>query len=84
MYIHRFLADQAQGRIYFSFLAGWRDCATRWHVTRSIVDWTHERAWMSLYFSVTVWFSVLLSRSAFTLTRVSRVPLSTRGPQSLS
>jgi hypothetical protein len=69
MYVHRFLDDQAQGRIYFSFVAGWRDCATRWRVTRSIVDWSHERVWMSLYFSVTVWFSVLLSRSAFTLKR---------------
>jgi hypothetical protein len=69
MYVHRFLADRAEGRIYLGIIAGFRDCATHWHVTRSIADWTHERLWMSLYFSVTVWFSVLLSRTAFTLKR---------------
>jgi hypothetical protein len=73
MYLHRFRADQAHGRIYFSFVDGWRDCATRWHVTRSIADWAHDRAWMALYFSVTVWFSVLLSRSGFRYPRAHAV-----------
>jgi hypothetical protein len=69
MYVARVIADRAQGRVYLGLIAGWRDCATHWHVTRSIADWAHDRAWMALYFSVTVWFSVLLGRSAFTLSQ---------------
>jgi hypothetical protein len=36
------------------------DLASRWVVTHSIAQWQNEIPWMSLYFSVAVWTSVLL------------------------
>jgi hypothetical protein len=69
MYVRRFLADQAEGRVYLGFVDGLRDLATRWIVTFSWAEWHDELAWMGLYFSVAVWFSMaLVLRSPATAT----------------
>jgi len=64
MYFTRWRADAASGRVYLSFLEGVRDASTRWRVTGDIAEWRTEIPWMSLYFSVAVWLSVALTRSA--------------------
>ena len=40
--------------------AGLHDLASRWIVTHDIARWQPEIAWMSLYFSIAVWASLLL------------------------
>jgi hypothetical protein len=60
MYWARWLADEAQGRVYFGVLQGAIDASTRWTVTRSWPVWQTEVTWMTLYFSVAVWTSLAL------------------------
>lgn len=59
MYVNRFLGDEAAGRRYLTFGEGFADLASRWIVTYRWEDWRTEMAWMGLYFSVAVWFSIL-------------------------
>jgi hypothetical protein len=60
MYWTRWLADQANGRHYLSIAQGLLDVSQRWTVSHEWKDWQHEIAWMTLYFSVAVWFSISL------------------------
>jgi hypothetical protein len=60
MYFVRWQAQLANGTHYLGLFSGLHDLATRWIVTRSIARWHHEIPWMSLYFSVAVWTSLLL------------------------
>lgn len=60
MYWSRWLADEASGRQYLSIAQGIADVSRRWIVSRSWRDWQHEVAWMTLYFTVAVWFSISL------------------------
>lgn len=60
MYLTRWLADEAAGRSYLPLSHGLHDLATRWVVTHDLRDWREELAWMALYFSVAVWFSIAL------------------------
>jgi hypothetical protein len=60
MYWSRWIADQEAGRTYLSIVQGISDVAGRWTVSHSWEDWQHEVPWMSLYFSVAVWFSMSL------------------------
>jgi len=60
MYWSRWLADEAAGRHYMSIPQGVLDVAARRVVSYRWVDWKSEIAWMSLYFSVAVWFSISL------------------------
>jgi hypothetical protein len=60
MYFGRWHADVGAGKEPLGILAGFYDVSTRWTVTREIVDWKDEIAWMSLYFSVAVWSSLAL------------------------
>jgi hypothetical protein len=60
MYWSRWLADEAAGRSYLSIAQGLSDVAGRWTVSHRWQDWQHEVPWMSLYFSVAVWFSMAL------------------------
>jgi hypothetical protein len=60
MYWARWLADEASGRHYLSLAQGLLDVSGRWTVSHRWQDWQHEVAWMSLYFSVAVWFSIAL------------------------
>jgi hypothetical protein len=61
MYFGRWQADTAAGKAYLGLTAGLHDLATRWIVTRAIAPWQDEIAWMSLYFSVAVWASLMLA-----------------------
>jgi hypothetical protein len=60
MYVLRWQTELADGRQILGFVAGLQDVASRWVVTHSIAHWRGEIAWMSLYFSVAVWASLLL------------------------
>jgi hypothetical protein len=60
MYLTRWLADEASGRSYLSLADGLHDVATRWVVTHELAVWREELAWMALYFSLAVWFSIAL------------------------
>ena len=60
MYLTRWLEDEAQGRDYLSLSQGLHDVATRWVVTHALADWREELAWMALYFSLAVWFSIAM------------------------
>ena len=71
MYWARWLADEAQGRIYLSVLQGAIDASTRWTVTHSWEVWKTEVTWMTLYFSLAVWLSIALVH----LPRLRAVPL---------
>jgi hypothetical protein len=60
MYWSRWLADEAHGRQYLSVAQGFFDVSHRWTVSFDWNHWHHEVPWMSLYFSVAVWFSISL------------------------
>jgi hypothetical protein len=60
MYWARWIADEAVGRHYMTVAQGFLDVSTRWVVTHSWNAWKTEVIWMSLYFSVAVWFSISL------------------------
>jgi len=60
MYFARWQAQLADGRQYFGLLSGLHDLATRWVVSHNVARWHNEMPWMSLYFSVAVWTSLLL------------------------
>ena len=60
MYFARWQAQLADGTRYFGLFSGLHDVATRWIVTHDMTRWHNEIPWMSLYFSVAVWTSLLL------------------------
>jgi hypothetical protein len=60
MYVSRWLADRANGRMYLTLAEGLRDVSFRWVVASGWDAWRTEIPWMSLYFSVTVWASIAL------------------------
>jgi hypothetical protein len=60
MYVSRWLADEANGRQYFSLGQGLEDVRSRWVVTFDWEEWRAEIPWMSLYFSLGVWCSIAL------------------------
>jgi hypothetical protein len=60
MYVQRWHAALAAGRPVLGLFAGLHDVASRWAVTHDIARWRDEIAWMSLYFSIAVWASLLL------------------------
>ena len=83
-YVARWQADMTAGKRLFGLFSGLRDVATHWVVTHDIAGWDGEIAWMSLYFSMAVWASLLLAgfglvKHLLPRYRV-RVPLPTRVP----
>ncbi|MFY9838670.1 MAG: hypothetical protein WAK55_19785 [Xanthobacteraceae bacterium] len=60
MYVLRWQTELADGQHLLGFFTGLRDLASRWVVTHSFTQWHNEILWMSLYFSVAVWASLLL------------------------
>jgi len=60
MYFARWQTQLADGAHYLGLFAGLHDLATRWVVSHSLVRWHNEIPWMSLYFSVAVWTSLIL------------------------
>ena len=73
MYLGRFLADQASGRVYMNVGQGVTDLLSRWVVTHDLAEWRTEIPWMSLYFSIAVWFSVALCSAPMTSKEVQRL-----------
>lgn len=60
MYFGRWQSDIANGKQILNLFSGFHDLNTRWVVSHDIKDWKQEIPWMSLYFSVAVWTSILL------------------------
>jgi hypothetical protein len=60
MYLQRWQSATAAGQPVLGLFAGLHDLTSRWIVTHDIARWRNEIAWMSLYFSVAVWASLLL------------------------
>jgi hypothetical protein len=60
MYLARWHADLADGKPLLGLFAGLSDLATHWVVTHRFAPWQDEIAWMTLYFSVAVWTSLML------------------------
>jgi hypothetical protein len=60
MYFARWQAQISGGAHYLGLLSGLHDLTSRWIVTHAMARWHHEIPWMSLYFSVAVWTSLLL------------------------
>jgi hypothetical protein len=58
----RHLADEAANRHYFSIAQGLADVAQRRVVSYRWEDWKSEVVWMTLYFSLGVWFSISLTQ----------------------
>jgi hypothetical protein len=60
MYFFRWQAELSGGKEFFGVLSGLHDVATRWVVTHDVARWQDEIPWMSLYFSMAVWASLML------------------------
>jgi hypothetical protein len=58
MYWARWVHDVDHGRPFLSVAQGVLDASSRWVVSHRWADWQSEVVWMSLYFSVAVWFSL--------------------------
>jgi hypothetical protein len=65
MYWARWVADEASGRSYMGVFQGIADASGRWVVSHRWQDWQSEITWMTLYFSVAVWFSIGLIHAPF-------------------
>ncbi|MFY9514617.1 MAG: hypothetical protein WAQ05_26920 [Rubrivivax sp.] len=63
MYWSRWLADEAQGRVYLDLAQGLADASSRWTVSHDWAHWRSEVVWMSAYFSVAVWVSIGLAHT---------------------
>jgi hypothetical protein len=72
MYLARWHADLADGKPLLGLFAGLHDLATSWVVTHYFAPWQNEMAWMSLYFSVAVWASLMLGGFGLVRHLVSR------------
>src|SRR6478736_5587915 len=60
MYLSRWRTEVGDGSKLLRPLEGLRDVSTRWIVTHDLAEWKDEIAWMSLYFSLAVWSSLVL------------------------
>jgi hypothetical protein len=63
MYVARWQADRVSGRAYFGLAQGLADAWSRRVVSFSWAEWRAEMPWMTLYFSVCVWWSLALVRA---------------------
>ena len=64
MYIKRWRADEADGRVYLSISAGLRDAAKCKVVSKQFFVWKEDVPWMSAYFTLAVWLSIWIAHSA--------------------
>lgn len=71
MYWSRWIADETSGRRYLSLAQGVLDASGRWVVSHRWEDWRNEVVWMSLYFSVAVWFSIALIYAPMAQSRIA-------------
>jgi hypothetical protein len=65
----RHVADQAAHRHYLSIAQGLADVWHRRVVSYRWQDWKSEVVWMTLYFSIGVWFSISLTQPRVPATR---------------
>lgn len=72
MYWSRWLASEAGGQGYLTLAEGFRDAARACTVSWRWEDWRAEMPWMTLYFSVAVWFSIALVHAPGLERRLSR------------
>jgi hypothetical protein len=70
-YWARHLADEAIGRHYMTLAQGLADVSHRRVVSYRWEDWRTEVVWMTLYFSVAVWFSISMVNARIPLMRVT-------------
>jgi hypothetical protein len=70
-YWARHLADEAAGRHYLTVAQGLADVSHRRIVSHRWEDWKTEVVWMTLYFSVGVWFSISLINARVPVMRVA-------------
>jgi hypothetical protein len=75
MYVSRWQADEASGRAYLALSQGLDDAWSRRVVTFSWAEWRTEIPWMTLYFSVCVWWSLALVHAPEV--RPTRIPACT-------
>lgn len=80
MYWSRWLADEAGGRSYLSVSQGLLDVSVHRVVSHRWEDWQNEVVWMSLYFSVAVWFSIALVHAPAFGRRVAAGPAPSAQP----
>ena len=62
MYVRRWRHERAAGTVFRTFGSGVADAIARREVRRSWEVWRHEVAWMTPYFTVSVWLSLFLAR----------------------
>ena len=72
MYWSRWLASESAGASYLALADGVADVARRCIVSFRWEDWRAEVPWMTLYFSVGVWFSIALVHAPGLARRLSR------------
>lgn len=59
-YVRKFTADQAAGKHYDTLKQGFIEVATQRNLTHAYDDWKYEMVWMTLYFSLAVWASLIM------------------------
>lgn len=59
-YVRKFLANQAEGKQYDTIAQGLIEVATQRNLTHAFADWKYEMVWMTLYFSLCVWASMIM------------------------
>jgi len=60
LYVTRWRTGKRAGLRYLRMRDGLRDAFVRRHVTHASEDWRSDALWMSLYFSVGVWVSLVI------------------------
>jgi hypothetical protein len=80
MYVSRWLADEASGRQYLALSQGVHDAWSRRVVTFAWDEWRPEIPWMTLYFSVCVWWSLALVHAP-RLWPIPRLASADQGPR---
>jgi hypothetical protein len=70
-YWSRHVADEVGGRHYLSITQGLADVSHHRVVSYRWVDWKSEVVWMTLYFSVGVWFSISLTQARAPASRIA-------------
>ena len=63
MYLTRWRADVAAGQASQSLAAGLVEIMNRCEIVRVPSAWREDMPWLTLYFSVAVWISILLSHT---------------------
>jgi len=74
MYWTRWLADSAGGVTYLSLQEGIQDAARMCTASFEWSVWREEIPWMTLYFTVTVWVSLLMVHAPVFLNKGQRAP----------